>query len=423
MIKILTCALVVIIFLICPFVLADNSRLNYSIMDKIEEAKILLQDLKLDHSGKLDTYEQSLVFGNNNPVIRYYRDFTWKELALAILDLKTGNISVIKIRQQIEVTENNRIKIKTKTKSGKTEIRWVAKKKKEAILENQNKNFEIEIEKRLSGLAWNQFNTPFVVKNPSGKIVIANKYPMPRGLDLAGKLKTKEIIYSSYNSSLHIKEVVSYGNEYFDKILSEVDSELKRKNVFSRAFPAKLVANLIPSLFIKRTILAEHIDFDEFKNVKVPQKLVERVLIILGSNKKEAYSYTSSPKNAQGFAQFIKSTYDFIEKSYPEAELDPRFLSGAVDHLNSLKAAYLLYDYNLAKLIQSFGESILEDPSLEEYLAAAYNGGVGRVISAIKKSKNKGLKILNVLNSSQFFKLETIGYLEKIYFLKTISLP
>jgi len=91
--------------------------------------------------------------------------------------------------------------------------------------------------------------------------------------------------------------------------------------------------------------------------------------------------------------------------------------------LNSLKAAYLLYDYNLAKLIQSFGESILEDPSLEEYLAAAYNGGVGRVISAIKKSKNKGLKILNVLNSSQFFKLETIGYLEKIYFLKTISLP
>jgi len=267
MIKILTCALVVIIFLICPFVLADNSRLNYSIMDKIEEAKILLQDLKLDHSGKLDTYEQSLVFGNNNPVIRYYRDFTWKELALAILDLKTGNISVIKIRQQIEVTENNRIKIKTKTKSGKTEIRWVAKKKKEAILENQNKNFEIEIEKRLSGLAWNQFNTPFVVKNPSGKIVIANKYPMPRGLDLAGKLKTKEIIYSSYNSSLHIKEVVSYGNEYFDKILSEVDSELKRKNVFSRAFPAKLVANLIPSLFIKRTILAEHIDFDEFKKV------------------------------------------------------------------------------------------------------------------------------------------------------------
>ena len=51
----------------------------------------------------------------------------------------------------------------------------------------------------------------------------------------------------------------------------------------------------------------------------------------------------------------------------------------------------LLHDYNLSGLIKKFGEKILADPRLEEYLAAAYNGKPDWVHNSLRATISKGL--------------------------------
>ena len=79
---------------------------------------------------------------------------------------------------------------------------------------------------------------------------------------------------------------------------------------------------------------------------------------------------------------------------YPWANL-PKFEVGVSSHVESIKASILLYNYNLELLVKEFGPEVFtkwREP--EHYLAAAYNGGVGCVIRALKwtRVRNAGPK-------------------------------
>ena len=94
------------------------------------------------------------------------------------------------------------------------------------------------------------------------------------------------------------------------------------------------------------------------------------------------------------------------------------FEKGASDHLNSMTAAILLYDYNLSHLIKRHGDKITKDPRLEEYLAAAYNGGPARV------SRSYTATILNKINEwFGHLRPETKGFIKKLRFLQENNLP
>lgn len=361
----------------------SGAAFGFTFEEKIKEAEKKLEKVKIKHAWKYDkkkkvyvpglaSHEETrTVFGET--FVRKITYYSWAEIALAILDVSTGKIEIIKVKRAGQ----------------------------DLIIED--KGFEIEIEKRFSGMAWNGYNTPYFVKKPENRVIIANKYITYR----LGK-PSLIVVYSPYSSKIHRAELVKKGEDYLDAKIEEAYAELKKLKVKSAALPDKLAADVVSKNWIKTLMLIEQIDPDEFLNFPDDGKkrIAERVFVILGLNGKRAYSLTTSNRGAQGLAQFIEPTYQSIRKKYPKAKLNYGFVSGTADHKNIIKAAILLLDYNLGDIKKKFGEDILKDPSLEEYLAASYNTTVART-----------LKYIETNNSDEYLP-ETRIYLKKFNYYK-----
>lgn len=369
--------------LIVLLVFFSGAASGFTFEEKIKEAEKKLEKVKIKHAWKYDkekrAYVPSLaayeeirtVFGET--LVHKIVYYSWAEIALAILDLSTGKIEILKVKR-----------------AGPDLIA-------------ADKNFEIEIEKRFSGLVWNGYNTPYLVKKPENRVVVANKYVT------YGKGKpSRFVVYSPYSSKIHRAELAKKGEDYLDAKIEEAYAELKKLKVKSVALPDKLAADVVSKNWIKAIMLIEQIDPDEFLNFPDDgrKRIAERVLVILGLNGKKAYSLTTSNRGAQGLAQFIEPTYQSIRKKYLKARLNPSFVAGTADHKNIIKAAILLLDYNLADIKKKFGEEILKDPSLEEYLAASYNTTVART-----------LKYVETKNPDEYLP-ETRIYLKKFNYYK-----
>lgn len=305
-----------------------------------------------------------------------------KEIALKLLNLNNGKVGLIKIV------------------------------KKGGELININSGFVIEAVERLNGIRWNNFNTILKVVSPSDFVVLKVKYPLITDFK-AGEPVVEEVIYAPYNPELHLKEIITEGKKYLDKVDSEARNELNIRKVKSMALPNKFITEIISSEWIKRIPFLEQTDFGEF--LLEPQKSFERVLWLLGTNKDRAFKHTQSYASALGWVQFTPRTYDSIAEIYKEAGLVKDFDSGARIHKNSLMAAYLLYDNNLKDLINKFGKDILEDPLLEEYLASSYNGRPSRTFASIDYfvSENR-----TPSDWTSELKDETKEFLEKLRYLK-----
>jgi hypothetical protein len=152
----------------------------------------------------------------------------------------------------------------------------------------------------------------------------------------------------------------------------------------SRAFPGRLVADVIPKNVITVLLMNEHIDPGHFKSAAHTRALVEQVLTVIATNPENAYAYSISPAGARGLVQMIPSTYFRLAKRYPEARLNPSFATGMSDQLNAIIAQVLLCDADW-QMIRSRKE--IRPERVGPYLAAAYNGGVGRVLTILKHDK------------------------------------
>ncbi|HZZ99152.1 MAG TPA: hypothetical protein VFK07_00375, partial [Candidatus Paceibacterota bacterium] len=143
------------------------------------------------------------------------------------------------------------------------------------------------------------------------------------------------------------------------------------------------------------------------------------------ANLDQSSNHTCNGANACGWVQFTPGTYKDIAKTYPAAKLIPDFNAGAVDHLNSMEAAILLYDQNLHVFLNQNGPSTINDPKLEEYLAAAYNGGSVRVNNtieaAVASAVDDWVDALTTKKGGLFPETET--YLLKLRYLQDHNLP
>ncbi|MBI2669900.1 MAG: hypothetical protein HYX20_02045 [Candidatus Yanofskybacteria bacterium] len=161
-------------------------------------------------------------------------------------------------------------------------------------------------------------------------------------------------------------------------------------------------------------------EFYAYKSGILQYNPFDRVKVILTGNGEEAFpSYNYA--GAVGLTQFTNNkpkrgrgigTWDIVKKTYPAAQL-PEFKVGAANHIESIKAAILLYDYNLNELIRTLGIGILDDENLNFYLYAAHNCGIGRVIQALKKPGKDWRQALRKLSKTN----ETIMFLEKVDYL------
>lgn len=327
-----------------------------------------------------------------------------KEIALKLLDLETERVEIIKI-----------------TKRGAELI--------------SPPGYQIKLVERPSGIRWNKWNTAYRVVEPHHNVVLKNKYPeiayetvKERVKNKAGRWVTvsrkkrviKEIIYSPYSEDLHTVELVEDGARYIKDKVAEAKMVLATRAVQSKAYPGQLVTEakaLRPAMFA-RLPLMEQSDFGEF--LLNPKMTYERVQVILALNPGIAYGHTCSKAEACGWVQFTEKTYQkVVRKNYPEAQLIADFKTGAADHLNSMMAAILLYDYNLRSFMTSHGNDIINDPErLAELLAGAYNGGTARVTSSLKAAIGKHLP-----DWTGKLELETKGFIAKHRYLSTNNLP
>lgn len=377
-------------FLVCFLVFSLNAQtISYSWLDKIGLAKEMLREVKLKHSKQTKTYIQKLKplktkrrsKSKQRITIRKNTDYAWKEIALAIMDMDNGNIEIVK----------------------------VTKKAQELI--NPNLRYIISLEPRPSGLTWNGKNTAFLVTGEgSTYAVIANKWLERQNDGIA-----KEKIYTPFSTKLNQEGLIGAGENHLKNDVDLALGQLGLWGVGSLAYPQKTVASIVPPDYLRNIALNEQTDpreFYAFLGNALEYDPFQRVLVLIAANGEEAYSETQSNANALGLTQFTNGAWSLIRKEYLHSEL-PDFRTGAGDHIKSLQATALLYDYNLAKLINAFGQEILRDENLVFYLAAAHNCGIGRVITALKKPGKDWRKDLRKLGKTN----ETIIYLEKMDYL------
>lgn len=214
--------------------------------------------------------------------------------------------------------------------------------------------------------------------------VVALRYPIYTAIKVNGKKRyqVEPIVYTPAYPSIHTPETVAWGKETLEKMLAQVSDELRRDGVHSRAFPQKLVPDLIDPQLVKSVAIIEHTDRATLK--QNGQAAVETFYLTLAANPDNAYSYAFSPVGATGLVQFMPKTYAALVRLRPEAKLDPDFERAMSNPTASLKAEMVYLDDLLADLPSDVRDAYLSEPRQgSEYIAAAYNGGPARIKKAI----------------------------------------
>ena len=388
-------------------VTVKSSLPQFSMAHKIQEG---IESLKI--SAPLG-YENKAVKQRNGR-LTVTNELSRKQIALAILDYKTGEI----FEHRVWTSENE---IKNYKKTGILNLEPV----------DSNSSLVVEVE------WWNSFNSVYRVgpsdlraSDSKRLAVIANKFLFPSaylsGLPERSTQQYADIIYAPYSKPLHLPELIEAGNDYLEKNINQALAELDTDKVRSLAVSGTLVTSGITKDFIKNIVLVEHIDPDAFSvATDGGQELAERVLVVIGANQNSAYRYTGSPAGASGLAQFIKPTYDLMAAKYPKARLIKNYNAGMVNHVNAIKAMVLFFDSHRKEISDKVTDrGIVRSLGItEEMLAAAYNGGPSRVVKSVNNFGRGWLsKQVNSSNAVRIFRPETISYIKKFQAIKNLNL-
>jgi hypothetical protein len=220
----------------------------------------------------------------------------------------------------------------------------------------------------------NGVNTKFIIRYPEHHIVLALRRPVRHGTSF------KEVIYTPFSEGLDIPAVREAGLDYLKNILREAKNDLIRRGVRPQSCDTFVSDETSVALAI-----IEHIDPLKFESGKyTSEKLIHETLVILGTNRQDAYRYSASKAGARGLFQFIPKTYKRMVQLYPQAGLNSDFVRGMEDHLNAAKASLLLFDADLRVMNNGKKEQLMDDPqTLGRFLASSYNCGSGKTSRAM----------------------------------------
>ncbi|HVY67934.1 MAG TPA: hypothetical protein VHA30_03520 [Patescibacteria group bacterium] len=233
---------------------------------------------------------------------------------------------------------------------------------------------------------FNGVNSRFQVNRPAGGAVVALKYLISAadsGSQKAIEAGLSTVLYVPYSDQLNSPDVIAYGQNYLDGVIAQ--AALQLRNLPSASIPGQALTEAIPPAMLKSLVYAEHTDSSAIAAGNV-QDALDQLNIIFATNQGDAYKYSVSGDGyaSRGIAQFIQSTYASLVSRHPEAGLNPDYVAGMADHVNSLKAMYLLLDDYAGDVRARSGGNFL--PSrVFEYGAASYNAGATRVAKAVSQ--------------------------------------
>jgi hypothetical protein len=227
----------------------------------------------------------------------------------------------------------------------------------------------------------NGINSDIGCVEPESGRVLAVKYPVDNeGGRFGPGPAVLEAVYTPYSGEIKNDRVVERGIEVQNEFVEKAYRRLREREVYSRAFPGKKVVDVIPRQILTVLLMNEHIDPGDYRSEGVTRPLVERVLTVIGANHEKAYAYSVSNAGARGLVQMIPTTYSRIASLYSSAGLMSNFIQGMSDPVNAVMAQVLLCDSDWRAIKD---HSDIPAERIGPYLAAAYNGGVGRVISCL----------------------------------------
>ena len=265
-------------------------------------------------------------------------------------------------------------------KTGEVQIVSGVEQNRKVTLDDPNVRFEVDW--------WNGFNSSITIIDPPYTGVVAMLYALEP--ERQRFLSQDAIIYTPYSSALLQTELVEAGKSYLMEKVRQAREELG--HVPSRAFPGMSLAtapglndedyyNLIlteqmdPGRF--RSIAAGSWEFNEQQESEL-KRLADRILVIIGANQEDAYSFTGNYASARGLTQFTPMGMSVVWGGYPQAGIPRDFRNATRQHLSAIKAEICLLDHDLAGLAMS--HSALIGSGMEIYATgAAYNGGPKRV--------------------------------------------
>ncbi len=314
---------------------------------QIKQAKALLEEVKLNYAltPHYKTIKQPRKKPTTKQVLSNYTLDT-KDIALAILDPASGDIKITSGTQR------------------------------DTNFNFSDKNFDIQ------KIRFNGVNTRFTVNKPSGGKVLAIKYlitPTESGSKSTIENSLYSGIYVPYSPELVTPEVSQYGANYLDGVINGAVADLQ--NTQSVSVPGQTIPNAIRPELVRALLYAEHMDTSEFLSNPNTQNLIDKINILLAGNEGDTWKYSVSSAGAAGISQFIPSTYASLVKRHAQSGLIPDFVQGMRNHINAVKATYLLLDDYIAAVHTQAGDAFLTAHAFD-YGVAAYNGGTVRVAKA-----------------------------------------
>ncbi|HTM68481.1 MAG TPA: transglycosylase SLT domain-containing protein [Candidatus Binatia bacterium] len=213
-------------------------------------------------------------------------------------------------------------------------------------------------------------------------LVVGVIYPVTEKKAVAKRkyvYEATDTVYVPYSPAFYLPEMLSSGSDYLSFLIQDAYDELRAKGIRSRAFPDKLLADVIDPYLVKTIAVIEHSDNASFLAEDESESTVGRFLVKLATNRDAAFDASISNAGAAGLVQFIPSTYALMVKKRPDLGLIPDFRTGMADHRNAVKAQVAYLDMDLAGMDDVRRLYLTDKARAAEYLAASYNGGSIRV--------------------------------------------
>lgn len=345
---------------------------QWNLSDKIGGGKKLLQN-----SPPLAYREETEVAKLKNGKRVYSLKLARKEIALAVLDIETGQVFEKRYWLDMKDIEKANVISKNYLENNENLPKFMP--------ENIDEEFAVSVN------WWNSFNSDLSIAIPgkdTAYIIVANKYLLDNDSlayaeDMTGE-KYSDIVYTPYSNALHKADLVSGGKDFLNANVARAFEELEKDGIQSKAFPGKLVTETITQSFVKNIFITEQADpRGMFASEDNGKKLAERVLVRLGANHERAFRYTFSKTNALGLGQIMPGTYASIVKGYPAAHLIKDIDIGRVDIVNAIKATALVFDDHFSTVMSRVNASAKSravfaqktQNEIDEIRAAIYNGG------------------------------------------------
>ncbi len=290
----------------------------------------------------------------------------------------------------------------------------------------------------------NGVNSTFAVDRGE-RIVVAVRYPIFKNVSVSRRkprFALHDVVYTPYSDALRTSEMIAWGKDTAHGEIRAAFDALRAASVHSRAFPDQLMSDVIDPKLVESIAIIEHVGLGGLSDGY--DTATDAFYVTLGGNQADAYLYARSPAGALGLVQFIPSTYALMAKR-KDLGLIPNFDQGMADPVNAIKAQIGYLDAILADMPLSVKDLYHVDPTrVDEYLAAAYNTGDGRVrktiaqwgdawsephaadINALAKKKGRRSHAVKKLKAATLLP-ETVIYVKKLRqalnFLNPPALP